>query len=72
MRPVLKELPSMQAFVRAEPVWNWHSNKQPGLSGFDFRIYGGLRLVANKPSYYAGMENLRQQILESEQGPSNN
>lgn len=72
VRPVLKKMPSLQAFIRAEPVWNWYSDKQPGLSGFDFRLYGGLRVVANKPSYYTGMENLRQQILESEKEPSNN
>lgn len=72
VRPVLKKMPSLQAFIRAEPVWNWYSDKQPGLSRFDFRLYGGLRVVANKPSYYTGMENLRQQILESEKEPSNN
>lgn len=72
IRPVLRQIPSLQAFVRAEPVWNWNSDKQPGLSGFDFRIYGGLRFVANKPSYYTGLENLRQQIMESENEQSKN
>ena len=65
-RPVVKQFPSLTAFVRAEPIWNWHSNKEPGLSGFDFRLYGGLRLTMSKPSYYGQMDNLRKQIIQSE------
>jgi hypothetical protein len=70
-RPVLRKYPAFQAFLRAEPVWNWHSNKAPGLSGFDFRFYGGLRLALNKPAFDQGIENLRQQLLDSEGEPSN-
>lgn len=68
-RPVLRKYPAFQAFMRAEPVWNWHSNKAPGLSGFDFRFYGGLRLALNKPAFDQGIEKLRQDLLDSEGGP---
>ena len=66
-RPVVKHMPSLVAFVRAEPIWNWDSHKAPGLSGFDFRLYGGLRFTMNKPSYYGAMDTLRKQIMESEE-----
>lgn len=69
-RPVSKRLPALMAFIRAEPVWNWDGHKVPGLSGFDFRFYGGLRLSMSKPSYYSSIENLRKQIMKSE-GPQN-
>ena len=65
-RPLIRQLPCMTAFVRAEPVWNWAGHKLPGLSGFDFRLYGGLRLSANKQSYTGSMERLRQMIKEVE------
>lgn len=65
-RTVSKKFPSLQAFVRAEPVWNWASRGVPGLSGFDFRLYGGLRLSLNKPALNASIDQLRQQLIESE------
>lgn len=65
-RPVVKSFPSLLAFVRAEPIWNWDSHKTPGISGFDFRLYGGLRLSVTKPAYYRQMEDLRKQILDQE------
>lgn len=70
-RTVSKKMPSLQAFMRIEPVWNWWSNGVPGLSGFDYRMYGGLRFTANKPALNASIEQLRQQLLESE-GDSKN
>ncbi len=65
-RPVVKQFPALLAFVRAEPIYNWDSHKAPGISGFDFRLYGGLRLTVSKPSYYGKMDNIRKQIMESE------
>ena len=65
-RPVLKTIPNLQAFCRAEPIYNWSSHKVPGLSGFDFRLFGGLRLTFNKPSYDESIESLRKQLIESE------
>lgn len=70
-RPVTKRAPSVVAFVRAEPIWNWDSHKTPGISGFDFRLYGGLRLVMSKPSYYGAIKDLRKQIQESVSAPDN-
>lgn len=64
--PVTRKIPGLVAFIRAEPVWNWSSHKRPGLSGFDIRIFGGLRLSVNKQSYLSTIENLRQQLIESE------
>ncbi len=69
--PVSKKFPSLLAFIRAEPIWNWDSQKAPGISGFDFRFYGGLRLSISKPSYYATMDDMRKQLIESKQSETN-
>ena len=69
-RPISKKFPALVAFTRAEPIWNWKSNGAPGLSGFDFRLFGGVRLSLNKPSYYNQFEKLRKQLQTSEKsGP---
>ena len=41
-RSMIKKVPGLQAFVRAETIYNFHSKETPGLSGVDFRIFGGL------------------------------
>lgn len=64
-RPI-STVPGLTSFVRAEPVWNWDSNNTPGLSGFDIRIFSGLRLAVGKPSYTATIEQIRDQIREYE------
>lgn len=68
-RRVHKKLPGLQAFVRAEPIFNLHSNGTPGLSGFDFRIFGGLRLTLNKPSLLPAVKNIKDQFDEREVAP---
>jgi hypothetical protein len=68
--PVTKKFTGLLAFVRAEPIWNWDSNKVAGLSGFDFRLFGGLRLSMSKPSYYSTIESLRKQSLSISQDPA--
>lgn len=65
-RPISKKLPGVVAFVRAEPIWNWESNSRPGLSGFDFRLFSGIRVSVSKPSYYAEFNKLRQQLQFNE------
>jgi hypothetical protein len=69
--PISKKLPGALWFVRAEPIWNWMSGREPGISGFDFRLYSGIRLVLNKPSYYASAEDMRRKLLEAENLPPN-
>lgn len=64
--PLTKKFPALLAFMRAEPIWNWDSHKAPGISGFDFRLYMGLRLSISKPSYYSNMVDLRKQLMEAE------
>jgi hypothetical protein len=71
-RPVFKQFPSLVAFVRAQPIWNWDSHDAPGLSGFDFRLFTGLRLQFGKRSYLASMQQLKKQILETETSSSEN
>lgn len=65
-RPVMKKYPGLQAYLRAEPVFNWRSAKTPGLSGFDFRLYGGLRLLVSKPSYIGTINKLKQQLKKQD------
>lgn len=40
------------AFVRAEPIFNMGANHTPGYSGFNFRIYGGIRAEVAKPPIF--------------------
>lgn len=65
-RPVSRAFPALVWFIRAEPIFNWASGKQPGLSGFDFRLYSGLRITVSKPSYAAQVSKLRQQLRQSQ------
>ena len=64
-RPVPK-FPGMDMFLRAEPIWNFGSHGAPGLSGFDFRLFSGLRLTMNKPAINSEMSFLRKQLEEAE------
>lgn len=49
------------AFVRAEPIWNWNGHGEQGISGFDFRLFGGLRVSLAKPTYASAVKGLEQQ-----------
>ncbi|MBA3992196.1 MAG: hypothetical protein C0469_01625 [Cyanobacteria bacterium DS2.3.42] len=42
----------ISAFVRAEPIFNMGANSSPGLAGFNFRLYGGLRAEVSKPAIF--------------------
>lgn len=68
-RALSPKLPGMVAFVRGEPIFNWAGRNVPGISGFDFRIFGGLRYSFNKSATKGGMDMLRKQLKESE-GPA--
>ena len=65
-RQISKSLPGLQAIVRAEPVYNFHSHATPGLAGMDFRLYYGLRLTAVKPPLNATIDQLRQRYRRRE------
>jgi hypothetical protein len=64
--PVSSRLPGLVAFLRAEPIWNWASRGVPGISGYDFRLFGGLRYTLVKPAYHTSIRKLKQQLKESE------
>jgi len=67
--PVPK-LPALAMFVRAEPIFNWHSHDFPGISGFDFRLFSGIRMTIAKPAYRSSMQTLKQQLKELNLGPA--
>lgn len=67
--PVTKKIPNLVAFARAEPIWNWDSKGFPGISGYDFRFFTGLRYTLIKPSFYNQTAKLRQQIKDVDQLP---
>ncbi len=69
--PVTKKIPGLVAFVRAEPIFNWNSHSTPGISGFDFRLFSGLRFTLVKPSYNSQIDKLRKQLMESDALPAN-
>lgn len=64
-RAISKKIPGLVAFVRSEPIWNWESRGVRGLSGFDHRIFTGIRYSLNKTATSAAMDNLRKQLQES-------
>lgn len=65
-RRVIKQVPGLQAFIRAEPIWNFHGKDKPGLSGMDFRIFFGMRMSMAKPALTGALEQLKQQLEEQE------
>jgi hypothetical protein len=68
-RRIVPQVPGLQAFVRAEPIWNIQKHNRPGLSGVDFRLYMGMRMAVAKPSLMVGMKQMQEQIREQEQEP---
>lgn len=68
-REVSKKLPGLVTFVRAEPIFNWNSRGVQGISGFDFRIFGGLRYTFNKSATSVAMDQLRKQLQKSSVPP---
>jgi hypothetical protein len=68
--PLFKHHPSLVGFIRAEPIWNWRSDKAVGLSGFDFRLYSGIRLQASKTALGGTMDTLRKQLKDNEDAPN--
>jgi hypothetical protein len=70
--PLWKKHPGVVAFVRAEPIWNWASNRAVGLSGFDFRLYSGLRLQVSKPPLTGMISQMRKELKVTDpNAPSN-
>src|SRR4030095_14428211 len=68
-RRLVKQLPGLQAFVRAEPIYNFHSHNSACLAGVDFRLFWGLRFSLGKPALTAALEQIRQQLQEQEAPP---
>lgn len=68
-RRLFRQLPGMQAFIRAEPIWNIERNNRPGLSGVDFRLYTGVRMSLTKPALTGALDSLRRQLEEQEITP---
>lgn len=56
----------LQAFLRAEPVFNWRSNNVTGLSGFDFRLYSGLRYSFYKQALGPTMNAIKKQLQQQD------
>jgi hypothetical protein len=69
-RPILKRYSNVVAFVRAEPIWNWHSNRQAGLSGFDFRVYSGIRIQFAKPPVGSLINQMRKGLKSNPDNPT--
>lgn len=40
------------AFLRAEPIFNIGANQATGFAGFNFRLFGGLRMEVAKPAIF--------------------
>lgn len=50
-RQIHRRLP-LVAFVRAQPIFNIGANSSPGMAGFDFRLFGGIRAQISKPAIF--------------------
>ena len=59
-------IPGLQTFIRAEPVFNWRSDNVVGLSGFDFRLYGGMRMSLSKQSQLAMMNQIKKSLQQQD------
>ncbi len=70
--PISKKIPSLVAFVRAEPIFNWASRGVPGLSGFDFRLFSGLRWNVSKNAYDTELSKLRKYLKDPSAAPNSN
>ncbi|HEY9786180.1 MAG TPA: hypothetical protein V6D17_12305 [Candidatus Obscuribacterales bacterium] len=68
-RRLSKKVPGLFAFVRAEPIYNFHSKGVFGLSGMDFRFFYGLRLQLAKPALTATLRQIKEQLEEQEAEP---
>jgi hypothetical protein len=66
-KQLFKKMPGLQAIVRAEPVFNFHDQNTPGISGADFRLYYGLRLSAFKPWLNGSIQQLRKRYQMTEE-----
>lgn len=52
-RRVLPKIPvPLYAFVRAQPIFNIGANQVTGFAGFNFRLFGGIRIDINKPALF--------------------
>ncbi|MBX9725586.1 MAG: hypothetical protein K2X81_29580, partial [Candidatus Obscuribacterales bacterium] len=69
-RRVMKQYPGLQAFVRAEPIWNFHSHNTPSLSGMDFRLFFGFRFAMAKQALTSTLMQIREQLQETDPGQS--
>lgn len=68
-RRIVKQYPGLQAFVRAEPIWNFHSHNTPSLAGMDFRFFAGMRFAVAKQPLTTTLQQIREQ-LKQETEPS--
>jgi hypothetical protein len=71
-RRLFRQLPGVQAFVRAEPIFNMHSHNTPGLAGVDFRLFYGLRMALAKPALTAIINNIIEQLKQQEENEPGN
>jgi len=60
------KIQGLQVFVRAEPVFNWRSANAVGLSGFDFRLYSGVRVSFYKPSLLASVNQMKRALQQQD------
>jgi len=60
----IPKLPNLVGFIRAEPIFNWNGNGVQGISGMDFRLFGGVRMTLAKPTYNASIDKLKQQLKD--------
>jgi hypothetical protein len=65
-RALSPRIPGLQAFVRAEPIWNMHSRNTPGLAGMDMRVFWGLRGAVAKRPLTGVIQQIREDIEEEE------
>jgi hypothetical protein len=68
-RRIIPQFPGLQAFVRAEPIWNFDTHNHPGLAGMDFRLYSGIRFSMSKPALTSALDSLRRQLEEQDAEP---
>lgn len=65
-RQLFKKVNGLQAFMRAEPVYNFGTDNTPGLAGMDFRLFWGLRGNVSKQPLLATIQQLKQRYKSTD------
>lgn len=42
-------IPNLQCFIQGQPIWSFSDKGVPGYTGFNFRLFSGVRMIFDRP-----------------------